>query len=529
MIVFCLDARNFLQMKFSVEDAFEAISSNFDETIVPTLVEYIRIPNLSPSFNGGKFDEPETEQVIDLFSSWVKKQSISGLSLQVRRLPERTPLMFMEVPASSDYQGTDEVLLYGHLDKQPPFEGWVEGTGPYTPVIKDGRLYGRGGADDGYAIFGSLEAIKAIQTQNIPHSRYVILIEACEESGSPDLPAHLAALIAENKVRDVSLVVCLDSGAGTYDAFYMTSSIRGMLMTTLTVTTLTEGVHSGGGGNICADSFRIIRQLLSSIENEESGEMIPELQVEVPIRKVEQNKPTVERLGNRLYDGFPLVNGIPMEPRDDLETLAINRGWRASLTVTGIDGLPSCSKAGNVLRPSTSIKLSIRLPPTYDHTKAFDVIKSKFESVLPANAQMKLSPPVTAKGWDAPISELWLERALNEAAHAMFPGSKPGYIFEGGSIPFLGMLQDMFPCAQFCVTGVLGPHSNAHGPNEFLDIEYCKRVVACVSGVLAGHGSRPLHEARATKSPRLMTHAAEARVEVAKQDKLVQQHLASTE
>ena len=514
-------------MKFSVENAYREISSNFDKSVVPALVEYIKIPNLSPSFNGGKFDEPETEQVIDLFSQWVRDQNIPDLSLEVRRLPNRTPLMYMEVPASPDYKGSDAVLLYGHLDKQPPFEGWLPGTGPYTPVIKDGRLYGRGGADDGYAIFGSLEAIKAIQSQKLSHSKFVILIEACEESGSPDLPAHLASLIAEQKVKDVSLVVCLDSGAGSYDAFYMTTSIRGMFMTTLTVSTLTEGVHSGGGGNICADSFRVIRQLLSSIEDEATGELIPELQVQIPPRRIVQNKDTVVRLGKRVYEGFPLVTGIPMEPRDDLETLSLNRGWRASLTVTGIDGLPSIAKAGNVLRPSTSVKLSIRLPPTYDHTKAFEIIKAKFASVLPATAKMDLTPPVTAKGWDAPASQPWLDQAVESAGAALFQGAKPGYIFEGGSIPFLGMLQDMFPLAQFCVTGVLGPHSNAHGPNEFLDIDYCKRVVACVAAVLAGHGSRT-GLASENCPPVAQPAAAEARVEVAKEDKLVQQKISAS-
>ena len=519
---------------FSVEDAFEQISANFDASIIPTLVEYIKIPNLSPSFNGNKFDEPETEQVIDLFSRWVCDQQVPGLTLEVRRLPQRTPVMYMEVPASAGYTGgTDCVLMYGHLDKQPPFEGWTPGTGPYTPVIKDGRLYGRGGADDGYAIFGSIEAIKALQVQNIPHSKFAILIEACEESGSPDLPAHLASLVAEKKVQDVSLVVCLDSGAGSYDAFYLTASIRGMFMTCLTVTTLTEGVHSGGGGNICADSFRLIRQLLSSIENEASGEMIPELQVVVPAERIEQNKHTVEILGKGIYKGFPLVNGIPMEPRTDLETLAINRGWRASLTVTGIDGLPPCAKAGNVLRPSTTVKLSIRLPPSFDHTRAFDIIMSKFESVLPLNAKMDLSVPVTAKGWNAPTSEPWLESALDKGANSLFPGTRPGYIFEGGSIPFLGMLQDMFPSAQFCVTGVLGPHSNAHGPNEFLDIDYCKRVVTCVAAILAGHATRPVGvksttQSSATEENLSQVRAAEARVEVAKEDKLVQQKMSTT-
>ena len=506
---------------FDSSRAYNEISRHFDESVIPTLVEYIRIPNLSPSFNGGKFDEPETEQAIALFASWVSAQSVAGLTLSIRRLPERTPLMYIEVPASADYTGSDSTLLYGHLDKQPPFEGWDEGTGPYIPVIKNGRLYGRGGADDGYALFGSLEAIKAIQSQGKPHARCVILIEACEESGSPDLPAHLASLIEEGKIGRVSLVVCLDSGAAGYDTFYMTTSIRGMLMTKLTVQTLTEGVHSGAGGGICADSFRVIRQLLSAIEDENTGDMADEFQVTVPSDRLAQNALTSARLGASVFQGFPLATGVPVT--SDVAQLSLNRGWRASLTVTGMDGIPPCATGGNVLRPSTSVKLTIRLPPTYDHTKAFGILKEKMEAALPPTATMTLSPPVTAKGWNAPAMEPWLQAALEEATGRVFQDGPPGYIFEGGSIPFLGMLQDMFPMAQFCVTGVLGPHSNAHGPNEFLDIEYCKRVVSCVAGVVAGHGQRPAHAEQENQVPELA--AAAARIAVAREDKLVHQKM----
>ena len=515
------------RMRFDADSAYKTISANFEASVIPTLVEYIRIPNLSPSFNGGKFDEPETELVVELFTKWVEAQAIPELLMQVRRIPNRTPLIYIEIPATEEYSDrNDTVLLYGHLDKQPPFEGWHDGLGPYTPVIKDGRLYGRGGADDGYAIFGSIEAIKEIKRQNIPHAKCIVLIEACEESGSPDLPAHLAGLVKEGFLRNVSLIICLDSGAGNYDTFFMTTSLRGLLMTQLKVSTLTEGVHSGGGGGICADSFRIIRQLLSAIENEASGEMIEDFQVVIPEKRMAQNRNTCKSLGDAVWKGYPLVNGIPMEPTNDIETLALNRGWRAGLTITGIDGLAGCAIGGNVLRPSTTVKLSIRLPPTYDNTQAFARLEQRFKAVLPPSAKMELSPPVTAKGWDAPATEPWLENACDRESKAMF-GQPPCYIFEGGSIPFLGMLQDMFPTAQFCVTGVLGPHSNAHGPNEFLDIDYCKRVVVCVAGVLASHGVRPR-----TSSPGGVhsgdEKSAAARVAGDAEDKLVKQKLAKS-
>ena len=233
-----------------------------------------------------------------------------------------------------------------------------------------------------------------------------------------------------------------------------------------------------------------MRKLLSAIENEETGVIIDDFQVRIPPKRIEQNKNTVKRLGSNIYSGFPLVNGIPMEPVTDLEALSLARGWKANLTVTGIDDVPGCAIGGNVLRPSTTVKLSIRLPPTYDHTAAFKHLKENIEKIVPRNAIVDFSPPTSANGWDAPPMESWLEEACENTSLEMFSGARPCYIFEGGSIPFLGMLHALFPEAQFCVTGVLGPHSNAHGPNEFLDIEYCKRVVSCVAGIVAAHGLR---------------------------------------
>ena len=433
------------------EIALRSVSRNFDDSVIPTLENYIRIPNLSPAFNGGLSDEPETGAVIELLTSWVSKQEVRGLTWTIRRISGRTPIIYIEILASADYPDKeDTVLLYGHLDKQPPFEGWGDGLGPYIPVIRDGRLYGRGGADDGYAIFGAIEAVKALQEQQVDHAKYIILIEACEESGSPDLPAHLAQLIDDNLLKNVSLIVCLDSGCGSYDSFWMTTSLRGLLLTKMTVSTLSEGVHSGNGGGICADSFRIVRQLLSSIEDEATGQMISDFQVEIPENRLKQNAHTCNVLGDDVWRGFPLVNNCPMNNSCGNCELALNRGWRANLTVTGIDGVPSCFDGGNVLRPSTTVKLSIRLPPTYDDKIAFEKLNFHMRRVDIPHARIEFSKPMTAKGWNAPNFEPWLENACHSASVQLF-GKGPCYIFEGGSIPFLGMLNDLFPAAQLYV------------------------------------------------------------------------------
>lgn len=435
----------------NVATAFDYISDRFDQSAIATLMEYITIPNLSPAFNGGLVNEPETEEVVQLFVKWVEAQTIHGATVEVRRLPNRTPVILVDVPASASYDADDCILLYGHLDKQPPFEGWNEGTGPYTPVINNGRLYGRGGADDGYALFGSVLAIKALHEQGIPHARAVILIEACEESGSPDLPAHLESLSVSGTLRNVSLVVCLDSGAGSYDTFWMTTSLRGLLMTKIKITSLTEGVHSGNGGGICSDTFRVFRHLLSSIEDDVTGRIIDDFQVKIPQNRIDQNARTCEVLGDQVWSGFPLILNHPMNPNISNDERALDRGWRASLTVTGIDGIPSTAAGGNVIRPSTTFKLSIRLPPTYDHSLALSRLKSRFERACPPDCRVEFIESVTAKGWNAPDTEEWLERACNEPCIALF-GQEPCHAFEGGSIPFLGMLQDMFPLAQLYVS-----------------------------------------------------------------------------
>ncbi len=167
-----------------------------------------------------------------------------------------TPLLLVDVPG--ELPGS--VLLYGHLDKQPEFTGWLPGLGPWEPVVRDGKLYGRGGADDGYAVFSSLTAIAALKAQKIPLARCVLLIEACEESGSVDLPAHLDAL--GDAIGDPSLVVCLDAECSNYDQVWCTTSLRGNLIGRLTVRVLTEGVHSGDGERHCPDAVSDCRAVV---------------------------------------------------------------------------------------------------------------------------------------------------------------------------------------------------------------------------------------------------------------------------
>ena len=460
------------------------VSTKWDEEIVPQLVEYIRIPNKSPMFDADWVKNGYMDAAVALMEKWARAQDIPGMQLEVVRLEGRTPLIFIDIPAANGGSNEDCVILYGHLDKQPEMTGWDDDLGPWKPVIKGDRLYGRGGADDGYAIFGSLTAVKALQLQNVPHSRCVVLIEACEESGSYDLPAYVDHLA--DRIGKPSLVVCLDSGCGNYDQLWCTTSLRGLAGGNLTVKVLEEGVHSGDASGIVPSSFRLLRQLLSRIEDENTGRIILEgLHVEVPAERLEQAKEAARVLDTAIFDKFPLLAGMkPMS--DDLTELVLNRTWRPALSVTGVDGMPPLSSAGNVLRPHTSVKLSLRLPPTLEGKKAGDLLKQTLEADPPNGAKVTLELEKASTGWNAPAMSSWLSNAIDTASQEFF-GAPAMYMGEGGTIPFMGMLGEKFPGAQFMITGVLGPHSNAHGPNEFLHIPMGKRVTSAVSRVIAEH------------------------------------------
>jgi acetylornithine deacetylase/succinyl-diaminopimelate desuccinylase-like protein len=460
------------------EQIAKSVDQIWDASIIPTLQRYIRIPNQSPLFDPNWKENGHMQQAVSLARAWVEEQRIEGLRIETHELEGRTPLIFIEVDGDS----SSTVLMYGHLDKQPAMVGWDDGLGPWTPVLRNSRLFGRGGADDGYAIFAAVSAIRAVKQQNAPHSRIVVVIECCEESGSVDLPAYIDLL--SEKIGTPRLVICLDSGCGNYDQLWMTTSLRGSIVGNLTVEVLTEGVHSGDASGIVPSSFRILRILLDRLEDAQTGRIIPAwLHAEVPPDRMAEVRETARILGDEVYSKFPLLPGMRPMTSDPVEQL-LNRTWRPMLSYTGQAGLPDLVQGGNVLRPKTSLKISLRLPPTLDATSLDQRLKDLLESDPPYGAHVEFEPEKGAGGWDAPKVDPWLEKSIDSASKTYF--GKPATTWgEGGSIPFMGMLGQRFPSAQFLITGVLGPHSNAHGPNEFLDIQTGKNVTACVAQVLA--------------------------------------------
>jgi acetylornithine deacetylase/succinyl-diaminopimelate desuccinylase-like protein len=462
------------------------VNRTWDADILPVLHDYIRIPNVSVAYDPGWAEAGHMAAATELLRQWCARhadEGLDGAKVEVHELGGRTPVLLVDVPPTGGGRADRTVLLYGHLDKQPPFSGWRDGLGPWEPVVEGDRLYGRGSADDGYSTFSALTALEAVRAAGGSHHRCVVLVEASEESGSPDLPAHLEAL--GDRLGTPSLVVALDSWCGDWDRLWITTSLRGLVDMVVEVEVLTEGVHSGAAGGVVPSSFRILRSLLSRIEDEATGALLlRELHADIPDERLRQITATARDLGE-FADRFPLA-GDTRPARPSTEQLLVARTWEPALEVVGIDGAPRVGRAGNVLRPSTSVKLSVRLPPTVDPVVAAAALERRLTADPPYDARVTVRIGSAEPGWHAPPSRPWLTRAIDRASLYAF-GRPPRALGEGGTIPFTGMLGLRFPEAQFVVTGVLGPGSNAHGPNEFLHLPTARSLTTAVAHLLDAH------------------------------------------
>lgn len=473
-----LSILNCFGRKIVMEKTLESISQYWESKIIPTLSEYIEIPAKSPAFDPKWRETGHIAKVIQLVDKWIDDQKVPGLKKEIIESGDRTPLLLLDLPGDYDYH----VLMYGHLDKQPEMTGWAPDLAPWKAVRKGDKLYGRGGADDGYAVFASVCAIQHLLDQKAKRPHIKVAIELSEESGSNDLPFYFENHSA--KFGTPNLIVCLDSGTGNYDQFWMTTSLRGLVNGTLKVQVLNEGVHSGDASGVVPSSFRIARQILNRIENVETGEIYPQnFKVEIPKQRLDQAERTSAALSDMIFKKFPFTDStkpVGANPKENL----LNRTWRAALSITGAEGLPEVGKAGNVLRPYTTLKLSLRLPPTLDAKKAAQELKQILEKDAPYNAKVEFHIEDAATGWNAPHMDEKLVDIINESSKKYY-NKEALSIGEGGSIPFMGMLGQKFPKAQFVITGVLGPNSNAHGPNEFIHVEYAKKLTACITDILS--------------------------------------------
>lgn len=470
-------------MAYDAAFAASLVDVTWDEEIVPALAEYIRIPNISPEYDPGWAAAGHMDRAVELVRAWLAARAIDGLTVEVVRLEGRTPVILAEIPGTSG-RDDDTVLLYGHLDKQPPMDGWREGLAPFEPVIEGDLLYGRGGADDGYAAFASLTAVEAVRAAGGSHARCVVLIEASEESGSPDLPAYVEHLA--DRIGTPSLVVCLDSWSPDDRRLWLTTSLRGLIQARLRVDVLRDGIHSGHAGGVVPSSFRVLRHLLDRIEDSATGRiLLPEARAEIPAERRAQAEAAVAAG----VDPRTEPPWVADPPADDPVDLLLASTWAPALSVTGLGGAPPPEEAGNVQRAHTEAALSLRLPPGVDAAPVAAALERVLTTDVPAGALVTVTVPSAETGWAAPPTADWLAAALDAASAATF-GQPPGGVGVGGSIPFMAMLGERFPDAQFVITGVLVPGSNAHGPNESLHIPTGKRVTAAVATVLAAHASR---------------------------------------
>jgi acetylornithine deacetylase/succinyl-diaminopimelate desuccinylase-like protein len=461
----------------------QSVDRFWEETALPTLERYIEIPNLSPFFDPEWRKTGHMMRAVTLLAEWAKAQNLRDAKIEVLQPEGKTPIILIEVAG----RAPGNVFLYGHLDKQPEMIGWDEGLGPWKPVRRGDRLYGRGASDDGYSTFGVVGAIKALQEQNVDHPRLVAMIESTEESGSFDLPWYVDHLA--ERIGTPDLIVCLDSGCGNYEQMWLTNSLRGVITGSLRVRILNEGVHSGDAGGVIASTFRIIRIILDRLEDADTGDVRPRwMYVDIPKPVMDGVRRSATILGDDVWSKFPWVDGAQPMNKDPLE-LILNRTWRPSVAYTGAQGLPDVLQAGNVLRPETTLKLSIRTPPTLDALEAEKKIAALLTENPPYGAKVTWESDGGAPGWKAPDVEPWLQAALDGASKTYY-GRETASMGEGGSIPFMGMLHAKFPKAQFVVTGVLGPHSNAHGPNEFLHIPMVKSLTACIAEVIEATGKK---------------------------------------
>ncbi|WP_106184904.1 M20/M25/M40 family metallo-hydrolase [Umezawaea tangerina] len=455
----------------------------WDDDILPSLSELVAVPAVSPIFDPDWAENGHLMAAVDHVRAWIADRDLPGLTTEVFELPGHAPLLLVDVPASgTTAEGT--TILYGHLDKQPPVADWSPGLGPWTPVVKDGRLYGRGAADDGYAGYAAIAAIEAVHAAGGSHGRCIVLLETSEESGSPDLPAYLAHL--GDRLGDVSLVVCLDSGGNDYGRMWLTTSLRGLLQVAVTVRVLDSGLHSGMASGIVPSSFRIARQLLDRLEDSATGEvLVREMHVDIPENRLAEVREAIAAVPGTLTQTVPFAGGTTAVIQDEVE-LGLNGGWRPTLSVTGAAGLPALEDAGNVLRPFTTLLLSFRLPPTADAAASFKAVQDLLTTDVPYGATVELGRVEHASGWNAPDLAPWLSETLDTAAEDVF-GNPWRTVALGGSIPFMGLLHEAYPAAQFLVTGAVGPDSNCHVPDESLNLEHAAKITEAVALVLDAH------------------------------------------
>ena len=476
-----------------------ASSQTFWTNNLPVLSRYIEFKALSPDFDTDESGKEKwtsrrsLERTANFLAQWARTQipHIPGLTVQVHRLRGKTPLIFMEIPGFGVPEDAPGVLHYGHYDKQPADEPWREGLSPWKAVREGDKIYGRGGADDGYSIFASLGSIRLAVEQGAPRPRTVVLIEGSEESGSPHLAAHVKAL--RHRIGKIELVVCLDSGCGDFERLWLTTSLRGMVKGDLTAAVLEESIHSGSATPVAIDSgFVAMKHYLRLLDDQ--GNIKQTLGLHQPV--LEEHQRTIAEsadiIGRALEYEFKWVPGAGPNPMLSVTELLTRRNWWPTATWIGVGGVPESGKAGSKVRTHTTLTISLRVPPSGSAA----ALAGKVQQVLEANpigrARVTFEVKQAADGWVAPPLEPWLERELHCASKAFY-GNPMMRMGEGGTIPFMGMLEkELGGKLQFVIVGLLSPDAGAHAPNEYLHVPMVERLTASVAWITAAYGQQLL-------------------------------------
>lgn len=452
------------------------IEKMFTYNILPNLMDFIRIPNLSPAYDYNWKTNGLLLKAANLIISYAKSLNIKNAEINLIQDKGYTPLIFIDIPSSRENDNRT-VLFYAHFDKQPYGTGWDEDKEPTKPVIINGRLYGRGSADDGYASFSILTAIKACQEHNCPMPRICIIFEGAEESTDEDLTYYfdkLLPIIGENVIAFIPL----DSGCSDYERLWITNSLRGVVDFDIKITSLDNDCHFGpeASGRVAENLF-LLRKALDGVVDTTTGEiLIDEFFVkEIPTSIEKEMDKEIEIVGDKFFDDIPLYDGVkPL--KSDVKEAMINNRWKPSISILGVDNCPKIEDNGFGVSKSINVRLSMRLPPGINGNNAMNALKKVINNNSYFSAKFEFGYMSLAEGWClSDISER-TKNVLNKASLEYF-GKEIVFKGAGGSIPFITYFQTKYPKADVICTGILGADSFEHGPNENLNIEACKKMI----------------------------------------------------
>lgn len=449
------------------------------------LSAFVAIPSVSPAFDSAWERSGALAAAVDLVADWfTDRTALPGVRAHRLRINGRTPLLIVDIPAFDPDQADGPhrtVLAYGHLDVQPAGGGWTV-TDPFRPVVRESRLYGRGAGDDKYVPLAVVAALEALRAANQAHPQVILLLETSEESSSVDLPAHLAA--HGGLLGQPDLIVCLDTFVPDTSRLWHSTSMRGIVVADLSVAVAREGLHSGLVGGVVPSSFRLLRALLDRIENSSTGAcLLPSLHADVPAGHCDALRRQAER-SRPPASGLPLLPGVRPLSGDPLAQL-LAQSWEPSVAYVGMDGMPATGAAGSVLRASTTVRLSIRLPPTVRAIDAVAALRATLEADPPAGATVRLDVHGAEDGWSTTVPE-GLGVLLDEAGVAGY-GARAAECGGGATIPPLGILARRFPEAAIVPLGLVTPSCNPHGPDEHIDLDSAERLTIALATLLASH------------------------------------------